>query len=201
VVVRSTGWRLPAFAEPSEAAVRTHRLWANNPWGQRIAYEVLEILRDDEGQGWYRIRIPFRPNGSTGWVRANDVGVDRVQGRIVVDLSSHVLRHYRRGDLVSRLDVATGAPATPTPPGRYFVWARVSYDSPGGPYGAYALGLSGFSKVLTDWPGGGRLAIHGTADPTDIGRAVSHGCVRVYNADLLRALREVPIGTPVRFRP
>jgi lipoprotein-anchoring transpeptidase ErfK/SrfK len=42
------------------------------------------------------------------------------------------------------------------------------------------------------------MAIHGTSSPTDLGNAVSHGCVRVYNADLKRLL-DVPLGTPVRI--
>ena len=92
--------------------------------------------------------------------------------------------------------VGIGTPTYPTTPGRFSVWAFVEYADPSGPYGAFALGLSGFSDVITDWPGGGRMAIHGTADPGDRGAAVSHGCVRVYNADL-EALRDVPLGTPV----
>jgi lipoprotein-anchoring transpeptidase ErfK/SrfK len=60
----------------------------------------------------------------------------------------------------------------------------------------FALGLSGFSNVLTDWPGGGRMAIHGTPYASNKGQMVSHGCIRVYNPDM-RKLRRVPLGTPV----
>ena len=63
----------------------------------------------------------------------------------------------------------------------------------------FALGLSGFSPVLKDWPGGGRMAIHGTAHASDRGLMVSHGCVRVYNDDMVD-LRRVPLGTPVVIR-
>jgi L,D-transpeptidase ErfK/SrfK len=54
--------------------------------------------------------------------------------------------------------------------------------------------------VLTSLPGGGRMAIHGTADPSDRGQAVSFGCVRVYNRDMDR-LQDVPMGTVVVIRP
>jgi lipoprotein-anchoring transpeptidase ErfK/SrfK len=64
----------------------------------------------------------------------------------------------------------------------------------------YVLGISGFSTVFTDWPGGGRMAIHGTATASDRGQAVSHGCVRVFNSDM-RKLRNVPLGTPVVIQP
>jgi lipoprotein-anchoring transpeptidase ErfK/SrfK len=80
--------------------------------------------------------------------------------------------------------------------GTFYVWAQVPQASPFGPYGVFALGLSGFSPVLKDWPGGGRMAIHGTSDPADQGQMVSHGCVRVYNPDMT-LLKHVPMGTPV----
>jgi lipoprotein-anchoring transpeptidase ErfK/SrfK len=76
------------------------------------------------------------------------------------------------------------------------VWVKIRYASPYQPYGIAALGLSGFSPVLSEWPGGGRMAIHGTSNPSDRGHAVSHGCVRVFNDDL-RSLLDVPLGTPV----
>ena len=80
----------------------------------------------------------------------------------------------------------------PTAAGRFFVWARVPTHDPTGPYGVFALGLSGFSDVITDWVGGGRIAIHGTADPSDRGLDVSHGCVRVYNPQMRDAHRRAP---------
>ncbi len=119
--------------------------------------------------------------------------------KIVVDLSEHTLRRYVGKELVTHERIAVGSPATPTPAGRFFVWAHVGYADPSGPYGVFALGLSGFSHVITDWTGGGRIAIHGTADRSDGGSDVSHGCVRVYNPQM-RALEDVPLGTPVTIR-
>ncbi len=43
------------------------------------------------------------------------------------------------------------------------------------------------------------MAVHGTANPGDRGNQVSHGCVRVYNPDMLD-LRHLPLGTPVVIR-
>jgi lipoprotein-anchoring transpeptidase ErfK/SrfK len=80
------------------------------------------------------------------------------------------------------------------------VWQRVPFSNPNQPYGIFALGLSGFSPVLSDWPGGGRMAIHGTPYASDRGRPVSHGCVRVYNDDM-KGLLDVRLGTPVIIRP
>ena len=65
-------------------------------------------------------------------------------------------------------------------------------------YGPFALGLSGYSEVLSEFGGGdGQIGIHGTDDPSTIGQAVSHGCIRVPN-DVITRLNEVlPLGTPV----
>ena len=172
---------------------------ADNPWGQRLRFLVLADARDGDGDIWLRIQLPIWPNGQRGWVAATDVWVAEAADRVVVDLSERRLVRIRGGDEVTELPVAIGAAATPTPPGRYFVWAKVDTDRPAGPYGSFILGLSGFSEAIepwSDWPGQPRLAIHGTDDVTDAGNAVSKGCVRVLNA-LLDHLRDVPMGTPV----
>jgi lipoprotein-anchoring transpeptidase ErfK/SrfK len=151
---------------------------------------------DDDGTTWFHVRLPIRPNGSTGWVRGDEVTTEVRHQRIVVDISAHRLRRVDDGHTVDDLSVAVGAPSTPTARGRFFVWARVPTGDPSGPYGVFVLGLSGFSNVITEWVGGGRMAIHGTADPADRGHDVSHGCVRVYNPQM-EELTDVPMGTPV----
>ena len=192
---------LPVHAAPGTEHPYQH-LEADNPWGQPLR---LLVVRDtvDDGEIWLRIQLPIWPNGQEGWVNASDVHLTRAAERVVVDLSARKLVRLRDGRAVARLRVAIGKASTPTPPGRYSVWARVDTDRPSGPYGSYILGLSGFSEAIepwTEWPGQPRLAIHGTDDPADTGHAVSNGCIRVLNR-LLRVLHDVPMGTPVLIRP
>ena len=187
------------------AAPGTERPYMNldteNPWGQRLRLLVMRSATDD-GDVWLRIQLPVWPNGQAGWIAASGVRLAEVAERVVIDVSERRLVRLREGERVARLRVAVGSAATPTPPGRYFVWAKVDTDRPSGPYGSFILGLSGFSDSIEPWeefPGEPRLAIHGTDDPSDMGDAVSKGCVRVSNA-LLRHLRGVPMGTPVVIR-
>ena len=91
---------------------------------------------------------------------------------------------------------ATGASYTPTPVGEYFVTDRVPFS--GGRYGTFAFGISGIQPRLpAGWTGGNQLAIHGTNNPSSIGRSASAGCVRVSEATLDRLIPLLRYGTPV----
>jgi hypothetical protein len=148
---------------------------------------------------WYRVQLPIRPNGASGWIRAGALQLQTVRTRIVVDLSQRSLTLYRNGVRVLSATVAVGSPATPTPLGRYYVNQRLVPDDPNGPYGPGAIGISAFSPVLTGWAQGGPVAIHGTNEPWSIGHAVSNGCIRVPNAVLRKLWPLTPAGTPVQI--
>ena len=62
--------------------------------------------------------------------------------------------------------------------------------SPRNPMGAAALGLDR-----------GNYAIHGTNNPASIGGFVSHGCIRMYNADIMDLYARVPVGAKVAVVP
>lgn len=195
-VARSRTRWLTIWRGPSTGAGKRWAFPTRNPVGQTLDFLVAKTARDRKGDPWLQILLPIRPNGAAGWVRMGAVTVSRIKQRIVIDLSEKTLRYYRDGHLEHDFSVGIGRAETPTAVGTFYVWAQVPQASPSGPYGVFALGLSGFSPVLTDWPGGGRMAIHGTANPGDRGLMVSHGCVRVYNSDMVD-LRRVPLGTPV----
>jgi lipoprotein-anchoring transpeptidase ErfK/SrfK len=150
---------------------------------------------------WYRVKLPIRPNGAVGYVRPANVAVEKVTTSISVDLSRRELAFYRGGRLVLKTPVGVGSRATPTPIGRYYVNQRITVGDVNGAFGPAVLGISAFSNVLTDWAEGGPIAIHGTNEPWSIGRAASHGCIRVPNATLERLFALTPAGTPVLIHP
>jgi len=149
---------------------------------------------------WYRVQLPLKPNGSTGWVRASDVELEPVTTRIEVDLSERRVTLFDRGRRVLTATAAIGSPQTPTPTGRYYVNQRLVPTDASGPFGPGAIGISAFSEVLTGWTQGGPIAIHGTNRPDLLGRAVSNGCIRVRNDQLRRLFDRTLAGTPVTVR-
>jgi lipoprotein-anchoring transpeptidase ErfK/SrfK len=147
-----------------------------------------------------RVRLPVLPNGSTGWVRRDRLGpYETVRTHLIVDRRRLTARLERRGRTVFRARVGVGRAKWPTPAGEYLVRNRLTgFRDP--LYGALAFGTSARSATLTDWPGGGFIGIHGTDQPRLIPGRVSHGCVRMRNADILRLDRRMPVGTPVTIR-
>jgi hypothetical protein len=196
------GWATDgAIAYGRPGGVVVARFGEHNVNGYPTVFGVVgeTIGRSCDGR-WYRVQLPIRPNGSVAWVRARMLVVEPVRTRIVVDLSERRLWLYRSGRLVLRAPVGVGSPATPTPTGRFYVNQRLVSDDRAGPFGPAALGVSAFSPVLTWWPQGGPIAIHGTDQPASIGRARSNGCIRLQNATLERVFAAAGAGTPVVVR-
>lgn len=193
--------RHEAVAFRSPASRRIAVFGARNENGVPTVFSVLAKRLDANCRPeWYRVQLPLKPNGITGWVRAAEVELAPVTTRILVDLSEREVTLYDRGRRVLTARAAIGSSRTPTPTGRFYVNQRLVSRDPTGPFGPAAVGISSFSEVLTGWTQGGPIAIHGTNRPELIGRAVSNGCIRVRN-DLLRKLFErVRAGTPVAVR-
>jgi lipoprotein-anchoring transpeptidase ErfK/SrfK len=159
--------------------------------------EMLAVRKTvgSDGQPWYRVSIPMRPNGTYGWIPANTVKLSPTHSQIVVNLNSRTIDLYRFGKHKWHGKVAIGAPGRETPVGHYFVAARfVPYHDPF--LGVFAVETSAYSK-LTEWPGGGVVGIHGTSLPQLLGQAVSHGCVRVANVTATKLKAYAPLGTPI----
>jgi lipoprotein-anchoring transpeptidase ErfK/SrfK len=157
---------------------------------------VLAVVRR---RGWWLGVVDAAlGNGRVGWVRQQRVRVLREQWSIDVDLSRRravlalVGRRYRS------FPVAVGTSAYPTPTGRFGVTDRLTTGGAGSVYGCCALALSATQPhVAQDWPGGDRIAIHGTDEPASIGTAASHGCLRATEAAMRLLIAKVPLGTPV----
>lgn len=119
---------------------------------------------------------------------------------IVINLPAFRLYLYRDGELINDYPVAIGTSETPTPIGEYRIICKVRNPvwyppkkkpvppGPENPLGPWWLGL--------DQQGYG---IHGCLDESSIGRAVSKGCIRMHNRDIVHLVGQVPVGTEVNI--
>ena len=151
------------------------------------------------GQVWIKIRIPGRPNGRTGWVRQEQLSnLELVETQLTIDRRRLRATLRKRGKVIWRSPIGVGAPGTGTPGGRFWIRERLANLGGSPIYGPWAFGTAAYSK-LSDWPGGGVVGVHGTNMPWLIGQAVSHGCVRLRNSDIIALRRYLRPGTPVKI--
>jgi hypothetical protein len=189
--------RIAVRAEPSRDGRIVTTLSQFEPDFRRRVILALDVRANKRGAAaWYKISLPGRPNGRTGWVNAAGVSLRPVYREIVIRRSRRVLELRDHGRLLLRTTVAVGAPGMETPLGTFYViWG---FRPPDPFLGVWAFATSAYSR-LSEWPGGGIVGIHGTSAPQLLGQAVSHGCVRVSNSAVLVLKRYVRPGTPIRI--
>jgi hypothetical protein len=146
---------------------------------------------------WGLVEIPYVWPRREGWIKLEGLRRSSTAVEVRIDLSRRRITVYRRSEPIFGFQGAIGAPVSPTPPGEYVVTDRIAFAR-GGYLGSFAFGISGIQPNLPPgWSGGNQLAVHGTNDPSSIGRSVSAGCVRVSEAALARLKPLLQLGTPV----
>ena len=189
----------PIHRNPTRSGPRVGRLRYQTEDGFPEPYLALRSTVDSARRTWVQIRVPGRPNGRTGWVvRSALARFHVVHTHLRINRKTLRAVLYEDGQPIWRARVGVGTPSTPTPSGHYLVRERFHLSNSGGIYGPYAFGTSAYS-VLSDWPRGGVVGIHGTNAPGLIPGRPSHGCVRLRNTDILRLARLMPRGTTVEI--
>jgi lipoprotein-anchoring transpeptidase ErfK/SrfK len=156
-------------------------------------------LSDDGRHGL--VDVPYVAHRAQGWIALRGLSTSYTRIRVEADLSDHRITIARGDDVLFRAPATTGAPASPTPAGRYFVTDRVPFPA-GSSLGTFAFGISGIQPRLpAGWSGGDQLAIHGTNASWSIGRSASAGCLRVSEQVLQRLRSLLRLGTPVVIHP
>jgi lipoprotein-anchoring transpeptidase ErfK/SrfK len=193
LAARAIGGAVTIFKAPASSDVA---MTLSNPTVENMPLAFLAV--DQQGD-WLQVRLPERPNGATGWIKAEQVALTPVDNRIAISVGERRLRVLdKTQQVIYETDVAVGKERTPTALGRFYV--DVWLPKPGAPYGAYLLSIGGFSEALKTFNGGrGQLAMHGWSDTSVMGKAASNGCIRMRNADISHLATLAPLGTPVEI--
>ena len=166
--------------------------------GPRTEFGSPTVLAVLERRGrWAGVPAPSLPNGRLGWVRLDPSRLRSGWTRyaVDVDLSRHRAQLLLGNRALRSFAVTVGAPASPTPTGRFAV-TDTFRGNLNPVYGCCALAITATQPSLpSGWLGGNRIAIHGTQG--ELGVSASHGCVRAANADVSALVRRVPLGSPV----
>ena len=201
-VSRSATVRRPVYAREqpsSRAPIVAHVGTLTEEYAPNMVL-ALASVHDAGGMLWVRVRLSILPNNSTGWVPRSALGPLRVRTtRLVIDRAFFSATLFRDGAAVFSTRIGVGTPGWPTPRGEFYI--RELLTNFGQPfYGPAAFGTSAKSPVPTGYFAGAFIGIHGTSLPELIPGRISHGCIRLRNAAILRLVKLMPLGTPVTIR-
>jgi hypothetical protein len=189
----------------NSAGVRTAPLGFvyENPtfWGRPLVLVATEV--DDE---WVKVKLPARPNGQEGWVRASDVALSDHRFHAELVLSEFAFRVWDGTELIAETNVVIGTDNTPTPVGSFYITELLDAPTigvgPGGAYGPWVLSTNAYSETLELFDDGlPVIAFHGTNQPGLIGSKASNGCIRMPNNVVTKIAETIQAGTPVEIRP
>lgn len=137
---------------------------------------------------------------------------------IIIDKGTNTLYFYNNGHLLKHYPVATGRDLAFTPEGKFTIAQKAilipndkTHPTPkehNPQLGSRWLGLdvppqADKREPASDSraPKGLKYGIHGTDDPSSIGKHVSGGCIRMHNQDVNELYEQVDLGTIVEIRP
>lgn len=179
-------------------AIGSRARWNGGP----VRLLVLEH-RVVAGDGYLRVLLPRRPNGTSGWIPQSDATINSTPWRVEISRARRLVTALRSGRPVAHFRAVVGKPSTPTPAGLLAISEKVRQRNSSGFLGSWVLLLTGFSNVLDRYDGGpGQVALHGRGgsslrDP--LGSGSSHGCIRITNTAITWLANHIREGTPVQI--
>jgi lipoprotein-anchoring transpeptidase ErfK/SrfK len=192
VLAQTVARKRPSASSPAVATVGT-----KTGDGTDNVLLVIGETQVSPGQTWYKVRLAILPNNSVGYVPSTALGrLYTVFTHLYVDRETMTATLKRSGVTIFSARVGVGKSYWPTPAGQFYIRDELT-DFNDSFYGPVAFGTSARSAVLTDWPGGGFVGVHGTNEPQILPGQVSHGCIRMRNSSILQLAKLMPVGTPL----
>ena len=126
--------------------------------------------------------------------------------RLVIKLSDRRVYVYQGDRLEISYPIAVGKAGWETPTGTYQVRQMIRNPSWQHPWTGQVIPPGPDNPLGTRWisfwtDGRNQIGFHGTPNEELVGKAVSHGCIRMRNRDVQALFEEVNIGTPVVVQP
>jgi lipoprotein-anchoring transpeptidase ErfK/SrfK len=180
-VVRVLGWLVPALA-----TLITPSALAQNPMDLAHGVESqVSVQRADATLGHAAVDAAPTPI--------------RVKRQVIVSVPDRKLVVMQNGAVLRIFEVAVGADVTPSPSGTFEIVRRLTEPTY---YHAGVVIPAGDDNPLGPrWVGLNKkgYGIHGTNAPRSIGKAASHGCIRMRNRDIVQFFAMVSVGDTVEI--
>jgi lipoprotein-anchoring transpeptidase ErfK/SrfK len=131
---------------------------------------------------------------------AQDFSTARAARQVLVSIPDRKLAVLEGGKVLRTFPVAVGATVSPSPSGEFKIVNRIA--NPTYYHRGVVIPAGAGNPIGTRWLGLNRkgYGIHGTNEPGSIGKAASHGCIRLRNRDMEQLFRTVSVGDTVLIR-
>jgi lipoprotein-anchoring transpeptidase ErfK/SrfK len=160
--------------------------------GRRARWTVAVLL--------LAMAVPALAQTSSSQSTSQSASTQRVRRVVLVSIADRRLAVMEDGEVLAYFPVAVGAEVSPSPTGEFEIVNRVA--NPAYYHDGVVVEASENSPVGTRWIGLNLkgYGIHGTNAPRSIGRAASHGCIRLRNRDVERLYAMLRVGDLVSIR-
>lgn len=124
----------------------------------------------------------------------------RTRRRVIVSIADRRLAVLDNGKVLRTFPVAVGAETSPSPTGEFAIVSRLT--EPTYYHAGVVIPAGGNNPLGPRWVGLSKrgYGIHGTNAPGSIGKAASHGCIRLRNRDIVQLFAMVHLGDRVEIR-
>jgi lipoprotein-anchoring transpeptidase ErfK/SrfK len=142
---------------------------------------------------------------ATNLKQINQKSAATSQNQLVVDLGDRRVYVYHTGKVIASYPTGVGKKGWETPLGSFKVLHKQLYPTWRHPITGQVFPPGKDSPLGDRWigfmsDGAGEIGFHGTPDETLVGGSVSHGCLRMRNADVRMLYQQVDVGTLVEVR-
>jgi L,D-transpeptidase ErfK/SrfK len=125
---------------------------------------------------------------------------------LVIRLSDRRVYVYDRDQVQTSFPVAIGRGGWETPPGNFQVLDKIVDPAWEHPFTGEVIPAGVDNPLGSRWigfwtDGKNFIGFHGTPNPESVGTPASHGCIRMYDEDVMALFEMVRVGTPVQVVP
>lgn len=128
--------------------------------------------------------------------------------KIIISIKTRNLNLYQDSKIIRRYSIGVGMSGFPTPKGNFQVISKIitpDWENPYKPSGKARIKAGKNNPLGTRWIGfhkntKGEFGIHGTNNPSSVGKYSSHGCIRMRIKDAEELFAKIRVGTPIQIK-
>ena len=149
--------------------------------------------------GWFLTLMVTSASWAQNTAPAPEASAARPKRLVIISIPDRKLVIMEKGAVIQVFSIAVGASVSPSPVGTFTIASRLT--SPTYYHAGVVIPPGKDNPLGPRWVGLNKqgYGIHGTNAPTSVGKAASHGCIRMRNRDIVQFFALVNVGDSVEI--